>query len=114
MCYVGYYLVILALRINLGPRLVKLQNKLAQWSLLFISITRSSGLEVVICRNATLNFLEPENIYSPMLISGLESHIPDFSLLGLLHFLSFSDLSYNELEQLPPKAFYEIFYLEEL
>ena len=32
MCYVRYYLVILALRINLGPRLVKLQNKLAQWS----------------------------------------------------------------------------------
>ena len=40
--------------------------------------------------------------------------IPDFSLLGLLHFLSFSDLSYNELEQLPPKAFYEIVLLEEL
>ena len=49
-----------------------------------------------------------------MLISGLESHIPDFLSLGLLHFLSFSDLSYNELEQLPPKAFYEIFQLEEL
>ena len=89
-------------------------NEASTQPLLFISITRSSGLEVVICRNATLKFLEPENIYSPMLISGLESHIPDFSLLGLLHFLSVSDLSYNELEQLPPKAFYEMFYLEEL
>ena len=49
-----------------------------------------------------------------MLILGLESHIPDFSFLGLLHFLSFSDLSYNELEQLPPKAFYENILLEEL
>ena len=49
-----------------------------------------------------------------MLISGLESHIPDFSLLVLSHVLFFSDLSYNELEQLPPKAFYEIFRLEEL
>ena len=93
---------------------IKRANEASTQPLLFISITRSSGLEVVICRNATLNFLEPENIYSPMLISGLESHIPDFSLLGLLHFLSFSDLSYNELEQLPPQAFYEIVLLEEL
>ena len=93
---------------------IQKENKAFTQALLFISITRSSGLEVVICRNATLKFLEPENIYSPMLISGLESHIPDLSLLVLLHFLSFSDLSYNELEQLPPKAFYEIFRLEEL
>ena len=93
---------------------IKRANEASTQPLLFISITRSSGLEVVICRNATLNFLEPENIYSPMLISGLESHIPDFSSLGLLHFLSFSDLSYNDLEQLPPKAFYVMFQLEEL
>ena len=93
---------------------IKRANEASTQLLLFISITRSSGLDVVICRNATLKFLEPENIYSSMLILGLESHIPDFSFLGLLHFLSFSDLSYNELEQLPPKAFYEIFYLEEL
>ena len=93
---------------------IKRANEASTQPLLFISITRSSGLEVVICRNATLKFLEPENIYSSMLISGLESHIPDLSLLGLLHFLSFSDLSYNELEQLPPKAFYENFLLEEL
>ena len=93
---------------------IKRANEASTQPLLSISITRSSGLEVVICRNATLKFLEPENIYSSMLISGLESHIPDLSLLGLLHFLSFSDLSYNELEQLPPKAFYEIFRLEEL
>ena len=93
---------------------IKRANEASTQPLLFISITRSSGLEVVVCRNATLKFLEPENIYSSMLISGLESHIPDLSLLGLLHFLSFSDLSYNELEQLPPKAFYENFLLEEL
>ena len=93
---------------------IKRANEASTQPLLFISITRSSGLEVVICRNATLKFLEPENIYSPMLISGLESHIPDFSSLGLLHFLSFSDLSYNDLEQLPPKAFYVMFQLEEL
>ena len=93
---------------------IKRANEASTQPLLFISITRSSGLEVVVCRNATLKFLEPENIYSSILISGLESHIPDLSLLGLLHFLSFSDLSYNELEQLPPKAFYEIFRLEEL
>ena len=93
---------------------IKRANEASTQPLLFISITRSSGLEVVICRNATLKFLEPENIYSPMLTSGLESHIPDFSSLGLLHFLSFSDLSYNELEQLPPKAFYVMFQLEEL
>ena len=93
---------------------IKRANEASTQPLLFISITRSSGLEVVVCRNATLKFLEPENIYSSMLILGLESHIPDFSFLGLLHFLSFSDLSYNELEQLPPKAFYEIFRLEEL
>ena len=93
---------------------IKRANEASTQPLLFISITRSSGLEVVICRNATLKFLEPENIYSPMLISGLESHIPDFSSLGLLHFLSVSDLSYNDLEQLPPKAFYEMFQLEEL
>ena len=93
---------------------IKRANEAFTQPLLFISIARSSGLEVVICRNATLKFLEPENIYSSMLILGLESHIPDFSFLGLLHFLPFSDLSYNELEQLPPKAFYEIFYLEEL
>ena len=93
---------------------IKRANEASTQPLLFISITRSSGLEVVVCRNATLKFLEPENIYSSMLISGLESHIPDLSLLGLLHFLSFSDLSYNELEQLPPKVFYEIFRLEEL
>ena len=93
---------------------IKRANEASTQPLLFISIARSSGLEVVICRNATLKFLEPENIYSPMLISGLESLIPDFSSLGLLHFLSVSDLSYNELEQLPPKAFYEIFRLEEL
>ena len=49
-----------------------------------------------------------------MLISGLESHIPDFSSLGLHNFLSVSDLSYNDLEQLPPKAFYAMFQLEEL
>ena len=65
---------------------IKRANEASTQPLLFISITRSSGLEVVICRNATLKFLEPKNIYSPMLISGLESHIPDFSLLGLLHF----------------------------
>ena len=93
---------------------IKRANEASTQPLLFISITRSSGLEVVICRNATLKFLEPENIYSPMLISGLESHIPDFSSLGLLHFLSVSDLSYNDLEQLPPKAFYVMFQLEEL
>ena len=93
---------------------IKRANEASTQLLLFISITRSSGLDVVICRNATLKFLDPENIYSSMLILGLESHIPDFSFLGLLHFLSFSDLSYNELEQLPPKAFYEIFRLEEL
>ena len=93
---------------------IKRANEAFTQPLLFISIARSSGLEVVICRNATLKFLEPENIYSPMLISGLESHIPDFSSLGLLHFLSFSDLSYNELEQLPPKAFYVMYQLEEL
>ena len=93
---------------------IKRANEASTQPLLFISITRSSGLEVVVCRNATLKFLEPENIYSSMLILGLESHIPDFSFLGLLHFLSFSDLSYNELEQLPPKAFYENFLLEEL
>ena len=93
---------------------IKRANEASTQPLLFISITRSSGLEVVISRNATLKFLEPENIYSPMLISGLESHIPDFSSLGLLHFLSFSDLSYNDLEQLPPKAFYVMFQLEEL
>ena len=93
---------------------IKRANEASTQPLLFISITRSSGLEVVICRNATLKFLEPENIYSPMLISGLESHIPDFSSLGLLHFLSVSDLSYNDLEQLPPKAFYAMFQLEEL
>ena len=93
---------------------IKRANEASTQPLLFISITRSSGLEVVVCRNATLKFLEPENIYSSMLISGLESHIPDLSLLVLLHFLSFSDLSYNELEQLPPKAFYKIFRLEEL
>ena len=93
---------------------IKRANEASTQPLLFISITRSSGLEVVVCRNATLKFLEPENIYSSMLISGLESHIPDLSLLGLLHFLSFSDLSYNELEQLPPKAFYVMYQLEEL
>ena len=93
---------------------IKRANEASTQPLLFISITRSSGLDVVICRNATLKFLEPENIYSPMLISGLESHIPDFSSLGLLHFLSFRDLSYNELEQLPPKALYENYWLEEL
>ena len=93
---------------------IKRANEASTQPLLFISITRSSGLEVVICRNATLKFLEPENIYSPMLISGLESHIPDFPSLGLLHFLSVSDLSYNDLEQLPPKAFYVMFQLEEL
>ena len=93
---------------------IKRANEASTQLLLFISITRSSGLDVVICRNATLKFLEPENIYSSMLILGLESHIPDFSFLGLLHFLSFSDLSYNELEQLPPKAFYENDLLEEL
>ena len=93
---------------------IKRANEASTQPLLFISITRSSGLEVVICRNATLKFLEPKNIYSPMLISGLESHIPDFSSLGLLHFLSVSDLSYNDLEQLPPKAFYAMFQLEEL
>ena len=93
---------------------IKRANEASTQPLLFISITRSSGLEVVICRNATLKFLEPENIYSPMLISGLESHIPDFSSLGLHHFLSVSDLSYNDLEQLPPKAFYAMFQLEEL
>ena len=49
-----------------------------------------------------------------MLISDLESHIPDFSLLVLLHVLFFSDLSYNELEQLPPKAFEMDGFLEEL
>ena len=49
-----------------------------------------------------------------MLISDLESHIPDFSLLVLRHVLFFSDLSYNELEQLPPKAFYTNGFLEEL
>ena len=93
---------------------IKRANEASTQPLLFISITRSSGLEVVISRNATLKFLEPENIYSSMLISGLETHIPDLSLLGLLHFFSFSDLSYNDLEQLPLKAFYEIFRLEEL
>ena len=93
---------------------IKRANEASTQPLLFISITRSSGLEVVICRNATLKFLEPENIYSPMLISGLESHIPDFSSLGLLHFLSVSDLSYNDLEQLPSKAVYESFRLKEL
>ena len=92
---------------------IKRANEASTQALLFISITRSSGLDVVICRNATLKFLEPENIYSPMLISGLESHIPDFSSLGLHHFLSVSDLSYN-LEQLPPKAFYAMLQLEEL
>ena len=49
-----------------------------------------------------------------MLMSGLESHIPDFLLLVLSHVLFFSDLSYNELEQLPPKAFYRNGFLEEL
>ena len=49
-----------------------------------------------------------------MLISGLESHIPDFSLLVLSHVLFFSDLSYNELEQLPPKAFYKNEWLKEM
>ena len=49
-----------------------------------------------------------------MLISGLESHIPDFASLGLPHFLFFSDLSYNKLERLPPKAFYEMYQLGEL
>ena len=49
-----------------------------------------------------------------MLILGFETHTPDFSSLGLPHFLFFSDLSYNELEQLPPKAFYEIYWLGEL
>ena len=49
-----------------------------------------------------------------MLISGFKAHIPDFSLLVLSHVLFFSDLSYNELEQLPPKAFYENLLLEEL
>ena len=93
---------------------IKRANEASTQPLLFISITRSSGLEVVICRNATLKFLEPENIYSPMLISGLKSYIPDFSFLGLLSFLSFSDLSYNELEQLPSKAFYENYRLGEL
>ena len=93
---------------------IKRANEASTQPLLFISITRSSGLEVVISRNATLKFLEPENIHSPMLISGLESHIPDFSSLGLLHFLSFSDLSFNDLEQLPPKAFYVMYQLEEL
>ena len=93
---------------------IKRANEASTQPLLFISITRSSGLEVVICRNATLKFLEPENIYSSMLILGLESHIPDFSSLGLLHFFSFSDLSYNDLEQLPPKAFYAMYQLEEL
>ena len=52
---------------------IKRANEASTQPLLFISITRSSGLEVVICRNATLNFLEPENIYSPMLISSLIS-----------------------------------------
>ena len=93
---------------------IKRANEASTQPLLFISITRSSGLEVVICRNATLKFLEPKNIYSPMLISGLESLTPDFSSLGLLHFLSVSDLSYNDLEQLPPKAFYAMYQLEEL
>ena len=93
---------------------IKRANEASTQPLLFISITRSSGLEVVICRNATLKFLEPENIYSPMLISGLESYIPDFSFLGLLSFLSFSDLSYNELEQLPSKALYVNYRLGEL
>ena len=93
---------------------IKRANEASNQPLLFISITRSSGLEVVVCRNATLKFLEPENIYSSMLISGLESHIPDFSSPGLLHFFSFSDLSYNDLEQLPPKAFYVMLQLEEL
>ena len=49
-----------------------------------------------------------------MLISDLESHIPDFSLLVLRHVLFFSDLSYNELEQLPPKAFYKNYWLQEM
>ena len=49
-----------------------------------------------------------------MLMSGLESHIPDFLLLVLSHVLFFSDLSYNELEQLPPKAFYKNEFLEEM
>ena len=93
---------------------IKRANEASTQLLLFISITRSSGLDVVICRNATLKFLEPENIYSSKLILGLESHIPDFSFMALLHFLPFSDLSYNELEQLPPKAFYENVLLEEL
>ena len=93
---------------------IKRANEASTQPLLFISITRSSGLEVVICRNATLKFLEPEIIYPLMLISVLESHIPDFSSLGLLHFLSVSDLSYNDLEQLPPKAFYTMYQLEEL
>ena len=93
---------------------IKRANEAFTQPLLFISITRSSGLDVVICRNATLKFLEPENIYSPMLISRLQSHIPDFSSLGLLNFFPFSDLSYNELEQLPPKAFSTAIQLEEL
>ena len=93
---------------------IKRANEASTQPLLFITITRSSGLEVVVCRNATLKFLEPENIYSSMLISGLESHIPDFSLLTLTHLLFFSDLSYNQLEQLPPKVFYENYWLEEL
>ena len=93
---------------------IKRAKEASTQPLLFISITRSSGLEVVICRNATLKFLEPNNIYSPMLISGLESHIPDFVWLGLTHFLFFSDLSYNKLERLPPKAFYEMYQLGEL
>ena len=93
---------------------IKRANEASTQPLLFISITRSSGLEVVIRRNATLKFLEPNNIYLPMLISGLESHIPDFASLGLPHFLFFSDLSYNKLERLPPKAFYEMYQLGEL
>ena len=89
---------------------IKRANEAFPQPLLFISITRSTGLEVVIWSK----FLEPENIYSQILISGLESHIPEFSSLGLPHFLSSRDLSYNELEQLPSKAFYGNDGLEEL
>ena len=39
---------------------------------------------------------------------------PWFLVTGLPHFLFFSDLSYNELEQLPPKVFYGMYWLEEL
>ena len=39
---------------------------------------------------------------------------PDFSLLGLRHVFFFSDLSYNQLDQLPPKALFGNYRLQEL